>query len=316
MLKPARPSRTRRAEGFVFADPSGRRWRSLRVLIAVLSAGLLVLSLVAVASGLVSPWSRNGATAAELVSRGNVTTSVAVGSGPVQRVLAVKRSPGEVSGVDPGTDAVVHRFTADEIRTIGDAQYVDYFSGYDTLPAKTVSLTFDDGPDPRYTPELLDVLGTQHVPATFFVIGKNVARNPQIVQRMVAEGHAVGDHTMNHPDLAGIPAWRNAYELVSTDRIIRATTGIATRLWRLPYDTGEGADAGPSTDSLLAAQQRGYLHAGYDFDTTDWALDPQATTAAKDIPLPDFSSDDHLTVLLHDAGGPTGRRRWRTYATT
>lgn len=304
MSKRARQSTDRRTEGFIFADPSGRRWRQLRTILITASVAALILASVALGPGLISPWSKDVTAATHLVVSEKITETPTVGTGPVQRVLEVQRSGDQVWGSDPETGDKVHQFTEADIRTIGDASHVTYLSGYDVLPARTVSLTFDDGPDPVVTAQLLDVLSSQHVPATFFVIGKDVARYPQIIQRMVSEGHIVGGHTMNHPDLALIPHWRDVYELVSTDRIIRATAGVATKLWRMPYDNGGLADLGPSVNAILSAEKLGYLHAGYDFDTTDWAIDPQSTATAADIPLPDFTSADHITILMHDSGGP------------
>ena len=73
------------------------------------------------------------------------------------------------------------------------------------MPARTVALSFDDGPDPRWTPKVLDILKAKHAPATFFVIGKNMQAHPGLVRREVAEGHAVGSHTFTHPNISATP---------------------------------------------------------------------------------------------------------------
>ena len=68
-----------------------------------------------------------------------------------------------------------------------------------------IALTFDDGPDPEWTPQILDILKARHVPATFFIIGGNAESNPGIVQRILAEGHELGNHTYTHPNLSDTP---------------------------------------------------------------------------------------------------------------
>jgi hypothetical protein len=89
------------------------------------------------------------------------------------------------------------------------------------MPPGTVALTFDDGPDPTWTPQVLAVLAKYHVPATFFVIGSSVARNPDLVRQIRAQGSEIGLHTFTHPDLAE----------VSPDRVDREMTETSMR-WR------------------------------------------------------------------------------------
>jgi peptidoglycan/xylan/chitin deacetylase (PgdA/CDA1 family) len=95
----------------------------------------------------------------------------------------------------------------------------------------TVALTFDDGPDPVWTPRVLDILRRYQARATFFVIGR-----PELVTRMHAEGHEVGNHTFTHAaDLQRAPPWRFRLELSLTQRIIEAATGHSATLFRYPY---------------------------------------------------------------------------------
>lgn len=97
-----------------------------------------------------------------------------------------------------------------------------------------VSITFDDGPDPKYTPKILDVLKEKKVRATFFVTGKSVEEYPQIARRIVEEGHDIGNHTFSHKEL--VPSTRNTIikELTKTDEAIQKATGITTDLFRPP----------------------------------------------------------------------------------
>src|SRR3954447_21445090 len=93
------------------------------------------------------------------------------------------------------------------------------------IPAKTIALTFDDGPDPQWTPQILDVLARYHAHATFFQIGSKVNEHPELTRRVVAEGNEVGSHTFTHAELATTPAWRRSIEFTLTGNAIAAATG-------------------------------------------------------------------------------------------
>ena len=94
-----------------------------------------------------------------------------------------------------------------------------------------IALTFDDGPHPVYTLQLLDILRRMHTPATFFVVGKQVEKNPALVQLEVAEGHEVGNHTYDHVNLTVIPPELIAYELDECDAAIKKATGSSARFF-------------------------------------------------------------------------------------
>jgi peptidoglycan/xylan/chitin deacetylase (PgdA/CDA1 family) len=98
-----------------------------------------------------------------------------------------------------------------------------------------VALTFDDGPHPQLTPALLDLLARRGVKATFFVIGKNVNAHPDIVARIVAEGHEIGNHTMNHPSLTKLGAAAVAAEISGTNDAVRNAAGLTPTIMRPPY---------------------------------------------------------------------------------
>ena len=95
-----------------------------------------------------------------------------------------------------------------------------------------VALTFDDGPDPRTTPLILDTLRERGVRATFFVVGRQVAENPGLLRRIVAEGHAVGNHTYDHADMSKLSAGRMRYELRSTQEAVDDALGYTITRWR------------------------------------------------------------------------------------
>ncbi|RZM21332.1 MAG: glycosyltransferase, partial [Sphingomonas sp.] len=168
-----------------------------------------------------------------------------------------------------------------------------------------VALTFDDGPDPKWTPQILDVLKAKHVPATFFIIGDNGLTQRGLLQRLIVEGHEVGNHTYTHPNLATTSDDTTMLELNATQRLFQAFTGRSLRLFRAPYF----GDAEPSTADEIgpayAAQQRGYLSVGLHVDPDDW-MRPGAQAivdrTVAGVEAGDAERSGNI-VLLHDAGG-------------
>ena len=131
------------------------------------------------------------------------------------------------------------------------------FSAPATCQGK-LALTFDDGPDPEWTPQILDILKAKGVHASFFIIGENADAYPDLVQRDVAEGHDVGNHTFTHPNLGERPDALVTLEINATQRLFEAITGRSMRLFRAPYF----GDAEPTTaDEIVPieiAQAMGY----------------------------------------------------------
>jgi peptidoglycan-N-acetylglucosamine deacetylase len=223
-----------------------------------------------------------------------------IGEGPMLRVLQIDRDE-EIVGKDPFTGEVA-MLTADEIKAAGTDEYVIQRYGYSAGVTKTISLTFDDGPHPISTPQLLDVLSAERVPATFFVLGNEAVQHPELIQRMTREGHAVGNHTLTHADLNDVGAFRAREELVQTDRILRSLTSQATTSFRLPYGGTASEEVRKNTLGILRAQQLGYHLSGYDFETLDWSYGSGTPRGdADDMPLPEFDGRN-FTVLMHDGG--------------
>gem|GEM_PF-5286320 len=215
---------------------------------------------------------------------------------------------GQKVGFEPFTGERLDTLTPADAAKAGNAPYIIQKFGYSATATKTLSMTFDDGPDPKITPELLNVLSANKAPATFFVTGKNAAQYPEIVARMVREGHAVGLHTVTHPDMASEPGWRQHIEIVATDRVIRSITGQQSGFWRMPFLGDDERSHQESIDALLRAQQMGYTHASQDFDTRDWEIEAKPSGRVADIPMPNLKSGKNITLLMHDAGG--SNRQW------
>jgi cellulose synthase/poly-beta-1,6-N-acetylglucosamine synthase-like glycosyltransferase/peptidoglycan/xylan/chitin deacetylase (PgdA/CDA1 family) len=167
------------------------------------------------------------------------------------------------------------------------------------LPRMTVALTFDDGPDPTWTPRVLDVLAKYHVPATFFVIGSEVARHPELARRIIREGHEVGLHTFTHPDLSKLPAWRRDLENSQAQLAVAYATGRATSLIRPPYSSTADALTDKDYATVRAMAAQGYVTVLDDRDSADWTRPGVDRIVRNATP----HGDDSAIVLLHDAGG-------------
>jgi cellulose synthase/poly-beta-1,6-N-acetylglucosamine synthase-like glycosyltransferase/peptidoglycan/xylan/chitin deacetylase (PgdA/CDA1 family)/spore germination protein YaaH len=190
------------------------------------------------------------------------------------------------------------------------SQYMIRRTGYSP---NQIALTFDDGPDPQWTPRILDILKRYNVPATFFMVGENGLTERGLLERMVREGHEVGSHTYTHPNLAGASATDTDIELNANQRLFQAFTGRSLRLFRAPYF----GDAEPTTADELGpvfrAQERGYISVGLHVDAEDWQrpgvqaiIDNVVNGVAKGgtgCASGDDEECSHNIVLLHDAGG-------------
>ncbi len=162
-----------------------------------------------------------------------------------------------------------------------------------------VALTFDDGPDDKWTPAILDTLRSRGVHATFFIIGSNALREIPLTQRVMAEGHELGNHTFTHPNLAITPSFITKLELDATARLIEAITDRRSALFRPPYF----GDAEPTTPDELVpvslANDLGYITVGLHVDSDDW-LEPGAERIVANVLAARAKGN---VVLLHDSGG-------------
>jgi len=177
---------------------------------------------------------------------------------------------------------------------------IDHAGASESANQKILCLTFDDGPDPTFTPRVLDILKARHVPATFFVVGLNAENYPALIRREYAEGHELGNHTYLHPNIAIASPRRIDLELSTTQRIMENLLGVSTTFFRPPYN----ADSDPQTPEeilpLLRVQASGYMTIGESIDPRDWA--PGVTAAAIVQEVQNERANGHI-ILLHDAGG-------------
>jgi cellulose synthase/poly-beta-1,6-N-acetylglucosamine synthase-like glycosyltransferase/peptidoglycan/xylan/chitin deacetylase (PgdA/CDA1 family) len=175
-----------------------------------------------------------------------------------------------------------------------DGQFQSY-----RLPPRTSALTFDDGPDPVWTPKVLAVLREHHVKATFFVVGSQVARYPDLVRQMVADGHEIGVHSFTHPDLKMLSGWRRQLEYAQTQLAITHAAGVRTTLVRFPYSSEAVAVDDAEWTLVREAGRMGYVTVVNDTDSHDWATPGVDAIVANALPH-DYSG---VISLWHDAGG-------------
>ncbi|GAU67207.1 hypothetical protein SSP35_04_02900 [Streptomyces sp. NBRC 110611] len=158
---------------------------------------------------------------------------------------------------------------------------------------REVFLTFDDGPHPRYTPQILRILRRHGVRATFFVIGENAVEFPGLLRAIAEDGHAVANHTWSHPQLTGLPPDAVRGELGRTSELIDDVLGAAPDLARAPYGAWDDV-------SLSICNELGMSPVGWATDSLDWTL-PGAEYIA-DAVLAGIRPG--AIVLAHDGGGP------------
>ena len=168
-----------------------------------------------------------------------------------------------------------------------------------------LALTFDDGPDPDWTPKILDILKQKNVRASFFIIGENAQANPDLVRRILAEGHDVGNHTYTHPNLGDLPDSLVSLEINANQRLFEALTGRSMRLFRAPFLGDAEPTTSDETVPIGIAQSMGYVTVGLHVDPNDW-LHPPADTIVnrviEQVTDPNPAISGHV-VLLHDSGG-------------
>ena len=184
------------------------------------------------------------------------------------------------------------------------ADYQQYPSGWilerkGNKPKGKVMLSFDDGPDARWTPQILNLLSQRNVKAAFFLIGENAQARPDLVRREYAEGHTIGNHTYTHPDLTHVSPLRMEVELNVNERLLEWITGRQPKLFRPPYHSDESLDEAPQAQVIARASTLGYLTLGQDIDPEDFAQKDPNVIAQRVLE----KAANGSVILLHDGGG-------------
>jgi peptidoglycan/xylan/chitin deacetylase (PgdA/CDA1 family) len=157
---------------------------------------------------------------------------------------------------------------------------------------RAVVLTFDDGPDPRYTPDILRILRQYEVPAMFFVCGEMVTYHRGLLREMADDGHVIGNHSWSHPRIPDLPASRIREELGRTSELVHKTVGEAPLWYRAPYGAWNRL-------SFEIGAELGMEPLGWSLDTLDWT-EPGTTTIVRRVL---DGAAPGVVVLSHDAGG-------------
>jgi cellulose synthase/poly-beta-1,6-N-acetylglucosamine synthase-like glycosyltransferase/peptidoglycan/xylan/chitin deacetylase (PgdA/CDA1 family) len=180
---------------------------------------------------------------------------------------------------------------------------------YGASPNK-IAITFDDGPDPEWTPKILDVLKREHAPATFFLIGIQADKFSDIAARIYREGHEIGNHTFTHPDISTISKNYTRVELNLTEQLFASRLGMRPILFRPPYSIDQEPDTEDEVRPLETTQEMGYITVGDKIDPNDWRENPRrsAEQISADVlaHLPPCAPNDQFcgnVILLHDGGG-------------
>ena len=226
----------------------------------------------------------------------------AEGEGDILRIVARPQTGQRTIQMDADNFTVTDEDMVRLPRSYTIEQY-----GYD--PHK-LALTFDDGPDPVWTPKILDVLKKYNVKGTFFVIGEEAQNNIGLLQRYVREGQEIGNHTFTHPDISEISQRQLELELNWTERLFAAETGVQPLYFRPPYSIDQEPDTNDEAAPAYRIQQMGYTIIGDKIDTDDWSEHPhKSPLEITDSVLQQLDEMKTRTwmqgsiILLHDGGG-------------
>lgn len=157
---------------------------------------------------------------------------------------------------------------------------------------KRVALTFDDGPDNKYTKQVMDILKQNQVKATFFVLGQEVKKYPEVVKQMVYEGHAIGNHSWSHINMARVTPQQLRDQLDATNQAVKQAAGVSPYLVRPPFGNTNGAVTQQLTNW-------GYQVVLWSVDSRDWSGIPTEKIMSK---VRQEMSPGGI-ILQHSAGG-------------
>ena len=213
------------------------------------------------------------------------------GEGEILRVESTPRSGKRSFHYDESTGLIT-----EESYDVLPVPYTVQMFG--AVPGKIV-LSFDDGPDPAYTPKILDILKAKKAPAVFFTTGLQANKFAGLLRRIYAEGHEIGNHTFTHPDISQLPVTELQMELNLSQRLFESELGVKTIFFRPPYDVDSDPDTPADVRPLEVVQQLGYVTVGDRIDPKDYLLRDPATIIANTLAQ---LSAGHI-ILLHDGGG-------------
>ena len=229
------------------------------------------------------------------------------GEGDIIRVTGLPKMGKRTVEVDTDEPDPRKKLIIDEHMDVYPNTYTIQQYGYH---ANEVALSFDDGPDPKWTPRILDILKRKGVHGTFMMIGEEAQQHIALMQRAVAEGNEIGNHTFTHPDISEISQRQLDFEISLTNRLFAAKLGVQPLYFRPPYDIDEEPDTDDQAAPVVHIQQNGLTVVGNKIDTDDWDERVRKTPAeiAESVldqlnrmkTKPQFRGS---VILLHDGGG-------------
>ncbi|WP_374146829.1 glycosyltransferase [Sphingomonas sp. 28-63-12] len=272
-------------------------WNHVRLAYASGAAGIGIWRLGTEDSGL---WpilrSLDRATPPDIASLRSTSNIDVEGRGEIMHIAAVPTNGRRALTVDRDGAITDERYlrlpTPYLIRRTGDHPH-------------DIVLTFDDGPDPVWTPQVLKILREKNAPAAFFVVGENALGQRDLLNQIVDQGHELGNHSFSHPNLATVSPTQAQLELNVTQRLVQAYTGRSMRLFRAPYFGDAEASTAGELDAALMAQENGYTNVGLHVDPQDWRSRTAAAIVKSVIAQVEdrSNSDTRQIILLHDGGG-------------
>jgi len=237
-------------------------------------------------------------------------------SGKIANPLELEKIPNRISTVLEGTGDFlkVTKVATEGERTFELDHHLIKREVYEKYPTpyllkqygvdeKKVAISFDDGPNPKYTGKILEILNKHDVKAAFFLIGQNASMYPELTKRIYKEGHEIGSHTFTHTDIMSISKKQLEFELHSTQRVIQGITGHSMNMFRPPFlSINNGPKELPSKevfDRILQIQDLGYTIVSSTIDPQDW----KGKSAEEIVKAATAEVQNGHIILLHDSGG-------------
>jgi cellulose synthase/poly-beta-1,6-N-acetylglucosamine synthase-like glycosyltransferase/peptidoglycan/xylan/chitin deacetylase (PgdA/CDA1 family) len=218
-----------------------------------------------------------------------VVLAVVLLAGIATNAIGVSRETGDQSDVRRSLARSRPLLTASEDRLVSNQP----------PPGRRIALTFDDGPDARWTPQIAALLRHERVPATFFVVGSQAARHPDLIRMLVRDGHEIGNHSFTHARLTHGSRWQRRLQLDLTEAVIVGITGRYTRFLRPPYSATTRAVTRSDERELARLVGRRYVLALADFDSKDWQREGIGRIVANATPRGSTGG----IIMFHDGGG-------------
>jgi peptidoglycan-N-acetylglucosamine deacetylase len=219
------------------------------------------------------------------------------GDGDIWRIIDTPKSGKRSFTYDNTSDLI----TGEKYDAIPLSYDIDQIGG----AKNKIVISFDDGPDRRWTPRILDILKEKHAPAVFFVVGEQANAAPDLLKREYNEGHEIGNHTFTHPQFDEISRTQLKWELNLTQRLIESTLGVKSILFRPPYGIDHQPEYAEEVAQLPYPQELGYLIVGQRVDPDDWRTDGDKPQRPAEEIVEDVlrQAKNGNILLLHDGGG-------------